>query len=284
MNVISRSFNREITITHAKREQKMSESTLLLICENICKDYYGHEILRNISLEVSCGEKIVILGPSGAGKSTLLRCLHLLEPVKSGKIFLEGELINGYYKNESFYQKKIKDTVDARKKMATVFQSFNLFPHMTVLQNIIEGPTRTLRIPREQAVEKALRLLEKIGLQTKKDSYPSQLSGGQQQRVAIIRAIAMSPILMFFDEVTSALDPQLVKGVLDLMRELGKEGMTMMIVTHELGFAKEIADRIIFMEDGEIIETGDTNKLFYDADHQCVRDFFEGALKGKIDW
>jgi polar amino acid transport system ATP-binding protein len=262
----------------------MENDVVLLECKNLCKEYHGHRILENVSLQVHYSEKIVILGPSGAGKSTLMRCLHLIEPVQSGEIYLLGELINGLERNGRFIQKKIRETVGARKKLSTVFQSFNLFPHMTVLKNIIEGPIRVLKKSKDEAVETAMNLLKKIGLENKKDAYPSQLSGGQQQRVAIIRSIAMNPIMMFFDEVTSALDPQLVNEVLDLMRELGDEGMTMMIVTHELGFAKEIADRILFMQDGTVIESGKPEKIFYEADSAEVREFFNGALKGKIDW
>jgi polar amino acid transport system ATP-binding protein len=262
----------------------MQKDAPLLSCEGVCKDYQGHKILKDVSLEVRRSEKIVVLGPNGAGKSTLMRCMHLLEPVQSGKIYLEGELVNGYEKNGRFVQKKIKDTVEARKKMSTVFQSFNLFPHMTVLQNIIEGPVRVLKKSKGEAAQTAMDLLKKIGLESKRDSYPAQLSGGQQQRVAIIRSIAMNPIMMFFDEVTSALDPQLVKEVLDLMRELGESGMTMMIVTHELGFAREIADRILFMQNGGILESGSPDEIFYNARCPETRQFFEGALKGKIDW
>ena len=262
----------------------MDMSKVVLECTDLCKDYQGHQILRDVSLQVHKGEKIVILGPSGAGKSTLMRCLHMLEPVKSGKIYLEGELVNGWEKNGRFVQKKIRETVAARRKMSTVFQHFNLFPHMTVKQNIIEGPVRVLKKSKEEATETAMKLLAKIGLENKADAYPSQLSGGQQQRVAIIRSIAMNPVMMFFDEVTSALDPQLVSEVLDLMRELGDEGMTMMIVTHELGFGREIADNILFMQDGRIIESGPPQKIVYDADCPEPRAFFEGALRGKIDW
>ena len=267
-----------------RKGENMENKGVVLECVNLCKDYSGHPILQNVSLQVHKGEKIVVLGASGAGKSTLMRCLHMLEPVKSGEIYLEGELVNGTYQNGKFIQKKIRETVEARKKMSTVFQHFNLFPHMTVLQNIIEGPTHVLKRSKEEATETAIRLLKKIGLEDKANSFPSQLSGGQQQRVAIMRSIAMDPIMMFFDEVTSALDAQLVSEVLDLMRELGDEGMTMMIVTHELGFAREIADRVLFMKNGIIIEEGAPDKIYYEADHPETRAFFDGALKGKIDW
>lgn len=261
----------------------MESTPVILECVDLCKSYRGHKVLKNVSVQVHKGEKIVIMGPSGSGKSTLMRCLHLLEPTQSGRIYLEGELVNGYERDGKFIQKKINHTVEARKKMSTVFQSFNLFPHMTVMQNIIEGPTRVAGVQRERAMETGINLLRRIGLEDKANAYPSQLSGGQQQRVAIVRSIAMNPILMFFDEVTSALDPQLVNEVLDLMRELGAEGMTMMIVTHEVGFAKEIADRILFMEDGEVVETGDPDTIFYCAKQQKTRDFFGQVLKGKID-
>lgn len=262
----------------------MREDKKILECTGLCKEYHGHKVLKNVSMRIHKGEKIAILGPSGAGKSTLMRCLHLLEPVSDGKIYLEDKLVNCNEKRGKCKQNKIKDTVQARMKMATVFQQFNLFPHMTVLQNIIEGPTRVLKLQRNQAIEIAMSLLRRIGLEEKSDAYPSQLSGGQQQRVAIMRSVAMNPIMMFFDEVTSALDPQLVSGVLDLMRDLAKNGMTMMIVTHEIGFAKEIADQIVLMVDGEIIEIGKPDKMFYDADSEITRDFFKSILKGTSEW
>jgi polar amino acid transport system ATP-binding protein len=259
------------------------EDCTLLSAVDLCKEYKGHRVLDHVSLNVVQGEKIVILGPSGAGKSTLLRCLHLLEPVQKGQIYLQGNLVNSYKKDGRYILKKTRQTAATRSRMATVFQSFNLFPHMTVLQNIIEGPIRTLGMQKKQAIEQAIALLEKIGLDNKRNAYPSQLSGGQGQRVAIMRAVAMNPLLMFFDEVTSALDPQLVRSVLDLMRELGDAGMTMIVVTHELGFAREIADRIIYMDEGRIVEDGSPSEIFESAKHKSTRDFFNGVLKGKIE-
>ncbi len=256
----------------------------LLSAVNLCKEYKGRLILDHVSLSIKQGEKIVILGPSGAGKSTLLRCLHLLEPVQEGQIYLEGALINAFEKNGAFLPKRVRHTCHARSRMATVFQSFNLFPHMTVLQNIIEGPVRTLGLQKNAARDEAVSLLQKIGLEDKKDDFPSQLSGGQQQRVAIMRAVAMHPLVIFFDEVTSALDPQLVKSVLDLMRELGDSGMTMVIVTQELGFARGIADRIVFMAEGRVVEDGCPSRIFESPTDPRTRAFFTGILSGNLYW
>jgi ABC-type polar amino acid transport system ATPase subunit len=253
-------------------------STVILQVEGLCKKYNALTILDHVNLDVKRGEKIAIIGPSGTGKSTLLRCIDLLEPVDSGLIYLEGELVNAYKRRDQFVHKTLRRTTQARKRMWMVFQSFNLFPHMTVMQNIIEAPVNVGGVPRKEAREEAIKLLLEIGLEDKRDAYPSELSGGQQQRVAIIRALAMKPTVMFFDEVTSALDPQLVQGVLDLVKELAHKGMTMLMVTHELAFARDVADRIVFMDLGKIIEEGPVAKMFSDPSHERTREFLKGML------
>ena len=254
-------------------------SAPILQVKDLCKKYNAVTILDHVNLDVKRGEKIAMIGPSGTGKSTLLRCIDLLEPVDHGLIYLEGELVNAYQRGDQFVHKTLRHTTQARKRMGMVFQSFNLFPHMTVIQNIIEAPVNVAGVPKKEAREEAIKLLREIGLEEKKDAYPSELSGGQQQRVAIIRALAMKPAVMFFDEVTSALDPQLVQGVLDLVMELAHKGMTMLIVTHELAFAREVADRIVFMDQGTIIEDGPVAKMFSDPSHERTREFLKGMLE-----
>ena len=255
-------------------------SSPILKVEDLCKNYNAVTILDHVNLDVKRGEKIAIIGPSGTGKSTLLRCIDLLEPVDSGQIYLEGELVNAHKRGDQFVYKKLRHTTQARKKMGMVFQSFNLFPHMTVMQNIIEAPVKVAGVAKKKAKEEAIKLLQEIGLEERKDAYPSELSGGQQQRVAIIRALAMKPAIMFFDEITSALDPQLIKGVLDLVKELAQKGMTMLIVTHELAFAKDVADRIVFMDQGTIIEDAPVAKMFSNPSHELTKEFLKGLLEG----
>jgi polar amino acid transport system ATP-binding protein len=212
------------------------------------------EVLRGIDLEVSGGEVVCVIGPSGSGKSTLLRCINVLEPPEKGEIFLEGHDV---CKGSSAPSGEAGYELDyVRQRVGIVFQQFNLFPHRTALQNVTMAPEKVLGRSREEAEEKATELLERVGLADKLDQYPERLSGGQQQRVAIARALAMGPHVMLFDEVTSALDPELVKEVLDVIRELADEGMTMLIVTHEMGFASEVGDRVIFMDGGVIVEQG----------------------------
>src|SRR6478752_613930 len=212
------------------------------------------EVLRGVNLEVAKGEVVCILGPSGSGKSTLLRCVNLLEPPETGEIFLEGRDICRGSDAPSGEAGWELDFV--RQRVGMVFQQFNLFPHRTALQNVTMGPERVLGRSKEEARAKGTALLERVGLAEKLDEYPERLSGGQQQRVAIARALAMDPHVMLFDEVTSALDPELVKEVLDVLRKLADEGMTMMIVTHEIGFAREVSDRVVFMDEGVIVEQG----------------------------
>jgi polar amino acid transport system ATP-binding protein len=214
------------------------------------------EVLRGIDLVVQRGEVMVILGPSGSGKSTLLRCINHLEKIDAGRISVDGNLVGYRQVGDRIYELKEKEVAERRAEVGMVFQRFNLFPHMTALGNIIEAPVRVRGASRGEATKRGLVLLERVGLEEKAGAYPSQLSGGQQQRVAIARALAMDPKLMLFDEPTSALDPELVGDVLDVMRALSGEGMTMMVVTHEMGFAREVADQVVFMDGGVIVERG----------------------------
>jgi ABC-type polar amino acid transport system ATPase subunit len=231
--------------------------------------YFGHlHVLRDVSLEVGKGEVVVIIGPSGSGKSTLLRCLNYLEPVQSGEIWIDGIRLDHH-----------KTNIRAvRAEVGIVFQSFNLFPHLTALRNIMLAPLVVRRRPEAEVRQEALAILAKVGLQDKVDAYPAQLSGGQQQRVAIARALAMQPKLMLFDEVTSALDPELVREVLDVMKQLARDGMTMIVVTHEMGFAREVADRVIFMDEGRIIEAGAAADIFDRPQNQRTKEFLGKIL------
>lgn len=242
----------------------------MISIKNLHKSFGNLEILKGISLEVNQGKVIVIIGPSGSGKTTFLRCLNLLEMPTSGAIEIDGHLID-------FNQKKLskKVIVSFRSLTGMVFQNYNLFPHKTVLENVIEGPVIVKRIPKHQAKEKALSLLNKVGLADKIDYYPSQLSGGQQQRVGIARAMAIEPKVMLFDEPTSALDPELVGDVLQAMNDLAKEGMTMIVVTHEMRFAKEVADEVIFIDQGVIVEKGLPNEIFNHPKEERTRRFLD---------
>jgi len=224
----------------------------VLTINNINKSYGDNLILNGLSLDVHKGEVIVIIGPSGCGKSTLLRCINALEPIKGGEIRLDGELIDGNSRN----------IAQIRQKIGMVFQNYELFPHKTVLQNIILAPMKVQKRSKDEVTEEAEQLLERVGLLDKKDSYPRLLSGGQKQRVAIVRALCMHPEIMLFDEVTAALDPEMVREVLDTMLELAKNGSTMLIVTHEMNFARAIADRVIFLDGGEIVEEADPEDFF----------------------
>lgn len=236
--------------------------------KNIKKNFGKNEVLKDINLNIKKGEIVAILGPSGSGKSTLLRCINLLESPNGGEII---------YKDENILDKKC-DINKVRQHIGMVFQNFNLFSNMTVLQNIIVAPTKVKKIKKEEAIKDALALLERVGLLDKKDDYPSQLSGGQKQRIAIARALAMKPDIMLFDEPTSALDPEMVKEVLDVMKELAKEGMTMAVVTHEIGFAKEVADKVVFMDNGFIIEEGSPKEIFENTKQIRTKQFFDKVI------
>ena len=227
------------------------------------KSYGDLEVLKGVDLDVKRGEVVVILGPSGSGKSTLLRCVNLLEVPTSGKIFFEDTEITD----------PSTDINELRKHVGMVFQSFNLFPHLTAKGNVMLARQKVLKRSKEEAEKIALAELEKVGLLERADHYPNQLSGGQQQRVAIARALAMEPHVMLFDEATSALDPELVRGVLDVMKSLAKEGMTMMVVTHEMGFARDVADRVVFMDGGVVVEQGAPAEVFDHPQHNRTKDF-----------
>lgn len=232
------------------------------------KSFGKLEVLKDINLEIDKGEIMTIIGPSGSGKSTLLRCINLLEKPTKGEVIFEGKNI---------LDKKVNIDI-VRQKIGMVFQNFNLFPHKTIIENITLAPTSLKIMTKEQATKKAEYLLERVGLLDKKDAYPIQLSGGQKQRIAIARALAMEPDMILFDEPTSALDPEMVKEVLDVIKELAHEGMTMVIVTHEMGFAKEVADRVIFMDQGKILETNTPEKIFQNPQHERTQEFFEKIL------
>lgn len=220
---------------------------------NLSKRFAALQVLKDINMQVEPGEVVVIIGPSGSGKSTFLRCLNFLEIPEQGEVIIHGEHMD---------HQNPQKIAQLRSKMGMVFQRFNLFPHMTALQNVMEGPLTVKKADREEARGKAIQLLEKVGLADKADVYPSKLSGGQQQRVAIARALAMDPLIMLFDEPTSALDPELVGEVLGVMKELAREGMTMVVVSHEMGFAREVADRVLFIDEGSIIEEGTPEEIF----------------------
>ncbi len=236
--------------------------------KNLCKSFGDNKVLNNITETIDKGEKVVIIGPSGSGKSTFLRCLNLLETPTSGEIWFEGQMIN----------KKGANVDELRRKMGMVFQHFNLFPHLTVMQNITLAPVTLKLQSKEEAGETALKLLRRIGLSDKADAYPSMISGGQKQRIAIVRALAMNPDVMLFDEPTSALDPEMVGEVLEVMKELAAEGMTMIVVTHEMGFAREVGTRVMFMDEGKILEQNEPHAFFSNPQHDRLKDFLSKVL------
>ena len=246
--------------------------------ENICKSFGSVEVLKNVSLTVEPGEVVVIIGPSGAGKSTYLRSLNHLEKPTSGKIWIDDKLIEDRVNGHNQVKLPHKERAAILLEMGMVFQHFNLFPHKTALQNVMLAPMNVKDVPEKEAKEKAVKLLNQVGLGDKLDSYPAKLSGGQQQRVAIARALAMEPKMMLFDEPTSALDPELVGDVLNVMKELAEEGMTMLVVTHEMGFAREVADRVVFMYDGAILEEGSPKEIFTNPKHDRTRQFLQSVL------
>lgn len=233
--------------------------------------YFGDKhVLKDIDFEVRKGEVVALIGPSGSGKSTLIRCLNALEKATSGEIYIHGQKLNPYL--------SVKQLSPVRRELGMVFQNFNLFPHMTVLQNVIQAPLLVRKMPRDQAVALGEKLLEKVGLSEKRDVYPSRLSGGQKQRVAIARALAMQPRALLFDEPTSALDPELVGEVLKVMKDLAYEGSTMVVVTHEMQFARDVSDRVVFMSDGSFVEQGDPEELFRKPRHKRTQLFLERVL------
>ena len=246
--------------------------------ENVYKSFGKLEVLKNINLEVTKGDVVCIIGPSGSGKSTLLRCLNHLERITEGRTIIDGELIDEKVKGKDSLKISPKKVASVCAELGMVFQRFNLFPHLTALENIMEAPFTVKKIAKEAAIEQGTLLLKKVGLEDKRDEYPSRLSGGQQQRVAIARALAMNPKIMLFDEPTSALDPELVGEVLEVMKQLAKDGMTMMVVTHEMGFAREVANRVIFMDKGEILEDSTPEEIFSNPKHERTKSFLQKIL------
>jgi polar amino acid transport system ATP-binding protein len=237
----------------------MSEN--MVKAEQVHKSFGRLEVLKGISLEANRGEVTCLLGPSGSGKSTFLRCINHLEGINGGRLWVDGDLVGYRQSGNKLYEQRESEIARARAEIGMVFQSFNLFPHKTAIENVTEAPIQVRNMSKRDAAAKGREQLERVGLANKIDEYPARLSGGQQQRVAIARALAMDPKLMLFDEPTSALDPELVKEVLDVMRALARDGMTMIVVTHELGFARDVGDRVVFMDDGVIVEQGEPDQM-----------------------
>lgn len=240
----------------------------MISVKNLCKSFGDHQVLKNIDYDISAGEKIVIIGPSGSGKSTFLRCLNLLETPTSGQIFFEDQEITA----------PGVDIDAVRQQMGMVFQHFNLFPHLSIMDNITLAPVQLKKMSKEEAEEEAIRLLKIVNLEEKAKAYPNQLSGGQKQRIAIVRSLAMKPKMMLFDEPTSALDPEMVGEVLEVMKNLAKDGMTMAVVTHEMGFAKEVGTRVLFMDEGHILEEGTPEQIFGNPREARTKEFLSKVL------
>jgi polar amino acid transport system ATP-binding protein len=255
-----------------------SSATPMVQAEGVSKHFGSNQVLKGIDLRVDPGEVLCIIGPSGSGKSTFLRCINHLERVDAGRLAVDGQVVGYRQHGDKLYELKPKEAARQRREIGMVFQRFNLFPHMTALENVVEAPIRVKGLQRARAVERGNELLERVGLADKGDHYPSQLSGGQQQRVAIARALAMDPKLMLFDEPTSALDPELVGEVLDVMRGLATSGMTMIVVTHEMGFAREVADELVFMDGGVVIESGDPREVLANPQHERTQAFLSKVL------
>jgi polar amino acid transport system ATP-binding protein len=251
---------------------------VMVKAEAVHKRFGRQEVLKGIDLEVRRGEVMCLLGPSGSGKSTFLRCINHLEKINAGRLTVDGELVGYREQNGKLHELHEREVCRKRSEIGMVFQHFNLFPHMTALDNVTLAPVRVLGTSKREARERGVQLLTRVGLADKIDTYPVALSGGQQQRVAIARALAMQPKLMLFDEPTSALDPELVGDVLDAMRELAKDGMTMIVVTHEMGFAREVADSVVFMDDGIVVEAGRPSDVLANPKHERTRSFLSKVL------
>ncbi|MGW6354648.1 amino acid ABC transporter ATP-binding protein [Streptomyces sp. NPDC055092] len=253
-------------------------TTAMVKSEGVHKSFGHVEVLKGIDLEVKEGEVFCLIGPSGSGKSTFLRCINHLEKINAGRLYVDGELVGYRQKGDKLYELKDSEVALKRRDIGMVFQRFNLFPHLTALENVMEAPVQVKRQSRSAARERAGQLLERVGLADKAKNYPSQLSGGQQQRVAIARALAMDPKLMLFDEPTSALDPELVGDVLDVMRDLAESGMTMIVVTHEMGFAREVGDSLVFMDGGVVVESGHPRDVLTNPQHERTQSFLSKVL------
>ncbi len=252
--------------------------TPMVKAEAVCKSFGALSVLKGITLEVGKGQVLVMVGPSGSGKSTFLRCINHLEQVNAGRLYVDGELIGYRNKGAKLHEMSPRDAAKQRRDIGMVFQHFNLFPHRTALENIIESPIHVKGVKKSDAVARAEDLLNQVGMSDKASAYPAQLSGGQQQRVAIARALAMNPKLMLFDEPTSALDPELVGEVLAVMKKLAEEGMTMVVVTHEMGFAREVADQFVFMDGGVVVENGPPREVLANPQHERTKAFLSKVL------
>jgi len=252
--------------------------TPMVRAEMVCKSFGALQVLKGVSLEVERGQVLVLVGPSGSGKSTFLRCINHLEQVSAGRLYVDEELVGYRERGGKLHELPPKDAARQRRDVGMVFQHFNLFPHRTALENIIEAPVHVKGVKRDAAVTRARDLLDQVGLSSKADAYPAQLSGGQQQRVAIARALAMEPKLMLFDEPTSALDPELVGDVLAVMKKLAQQGMTMIVVTHEMGFAREVADQLVFMDGGVVVERGAPREVMANPQHERTKAFLSKVM------
>jgi polar amino acid transport system ATP-binding protein len=253
-------------------------TSLMVDARSVRKSFGSNEVLKGITLTVEQGQVLVLLGPSGSGKSTFLRCINHLETINGGRIYVDGDLMGYRQAGDVLHEMKPAAIASQRRHIGMVFQRFNLFPHLTALENVIEAPIGVNKENAQDAKKRGMALLERVGLGDKFDHYPSQLSGGQQQRVAIARALAMEPKLMLFDEPTSALDPELVGEVLNVMRDLAKEGMTMIVVTHEMGFAREVADTVVFMDQGLVVEAGSPAQVLDNPQHERTKAFINSVL------
>ncbi len=252
--------------------------TEMVKAEQVCKSFGALQVLKGVTLSVERGQVLVLVGPSGSGKSTFLRCINHLETISAGRLYVDGDLVGYREKGGKLHEMSPREAAKQRRDIGMVFQHFNLFPHRTALDNIIEAPVHVKGVKQAEAVERARDLLNQVGLSGKADAYPAQLSGGQQQRVAIARALAMDPKLMLFDEPTSALDPELVGEVLAVMKKLAAAGMTMVVVTHEMGFAREVADQLVFMDGGVIVESGPPREVLSNPQHDRTKAFLSKVM------
>ena len=252
--------------------------TAVVLAQGIYKRFGRLEVLKGIDFEVAPREVACLIGPSGSGKSTLLRCINHLEKIDAGRLYVDGQLVGYRHRGEKLYELREREIAAQRRHIGMVFQRFNLFPHMTALENVMEAPVQVRRESKQTVRGRARELLDRVGLAEKENAYPAQLSGGQQQRVAIARALAMQPKLMLFDEPTSALDPELVGDVLGVMRQLAQDGMTMVVVTHEMQFAREVADKVLFMDGGVVVEEGTPDQVIGRPDHERTREFLARVL------
>lgn len=250
----------------------------IISIRGLCKSFGDNLVIDNIDLDIDKGQVVCVLGPSGAGKSTLLRCICHFEEIDAGYVSVDGTIVGYHFKNGKMYESSSKQIARTRRDLGFVFQSFNLFPHLTALENVIEGPIHVLGQSKSKAIPTAEKLLKQVGLESQKDKYPSQMSGGQQQRVAIARALNMNPKIILFDEPTSALDPELVGEVLQTMKDLADQGVTMMVVTHEVGFARDVADVIVIMENGRILEIGPATQVLEKPEQERTAQFLKSVL------